>query len=591
VSERGTYLDVGDEAVFVAHHTPEVTDPLRTAVVLLPPLGWEETATHRAWREWAIDLARRGHHALRIDLPGTTDSAGELNDPGRWGSWLEAACVAASWLRSESGAWRLAVLGLGSGGYLAFEAVAARAADEAVLWATPSRGKVFLRELNAFGALEMQRVAESGGPPSPEPASGIEAGGYIIEEELASAIRAVDLEARPLPASARILLAGRDGAGRNARFEEVLRHRAVDVETTDGRGYAAMVVQPDLSAPPRELFAIVADWLERGAASTVGGDRQVRRPGASAASLGDAVEQPFVLERPSGNLRGVLVEPVGAEVQPLTLVFLNAGAIPRTGPNRLWVSWSRDWARRGIPSLRLDNEGIGDADGDGERYRDVARFHDPQLVSHVSAALDALVERGFPPRFVTIGLCSGGCWAFQTALAHNRVAAAVMLNTRVLYWHEHLEPARDLRRTRLLVRPITWKRLLRGDVPVRRWRGFAGWMALSAAARLRRGDGRVEERSVFGWQARQAATGFTSLREAGKRAHFVFCGGEPLDNELTEAGLFAQRDRWPNVTRREIPGREHTLKPVWMHRYAGQAFDEVVQSELERIADEIASPA
>jgi pimeloyl-ACP methyl ester carboxylesterase len=591
MSEVSAYLDVGGEAVFATHHAPEAAESARTAVVLLPPFGWEEMATHRARREWAIHLARRGHHVLRIDLPGTADSGGDLNVPGRWESWLDAAHTAAAWLRNESGSSRVAAIGVASGGYLAFEAVAAGAAEEAVLWATPSTGKRFLRELGAFGALEAQRVAESGGPPSPEPVAGIEAGGYVVQEGLASAIGAVDLEARRLPTSARILLVGRDGSGAHAQLEKSLREQGVDVETSDGRGYAAMVVQPDLSSPPRQIFDVVSEWLGRGGASSqverVAGD--VGNSSPSAAITG-VREHPIVFERPSGALRGVLVEPDGGEVQPLTLVFLNAGAIRRTGPNRLWVSWARGWARRGVPSLRLDIEGIGDADGDGERYRDVSRFHDAHLVSHVSAALDGLVERGLPPRFVTIGLCSGGHWAFQTALTHPHVAAAVMLNTRVLYWHEHLEPARDLRRTRLLVRPMTWKRLLRGDVPIRRWRGFLEWLVSGAAARLRIHEAPAKQ-SVFGWQAREVATGFSSLRDAGKQAHFIFCAGEPLDDELTEATVFAQPERWPNVTRRLIPGREHTLKPVWMHVFAGAAFDEVVESELARITSGVASRA
>jgi alpha-beta hydrolase superfamily lysophospholipase len=593
MSERPMYLTLGEEASFATHHIPGASDGLRTAVVLLPPFGWDEMATHRARREWAIDLERRGHHVLRLDLPGTADSAGTLNDTGRWETWIDAARSACRWLRAESSVARIAAVGVGTGGYLAFEAVARGDADEAVLWATPVTGKSFLRELKAHGALEAQRVADSGGPAAPEPSVGLEAGGYVVEQELAAAIGAVDLGARQLPAAARILLVGRDGTGLNMPFAGSLREQGIDVETADGRGYAAMVVQPDQSIPPRELFVIVADWLDRGdsslTAALTAATRSSELP-SSSASIDGVVERPFSLERPSGTLRGVIVEPEGAALRPLTLVFLNAGGIRRTGPSRLWAIWAREWARRGVPSLRLDNEGIGDADGDGERYREVGRFHDEHLVSHVSAALEELCELGLPPRFVTIGLCSGGCWAYQTALAHDRVAAAVMLNSRVLHWHEHLEPARDMRMTRLLIRPLTWKRLLRGDVPIRRWRRVAGWMASGAATRLQlRGD--FAERSVFAWQAQRAADGFSSLQDAGKRAHFIFCDGEPLDDELTEAGLFSQLENWPSVTRRQIPGRDHTLKPIWMHRFATRAFDEVIEGELDRIADEIALQA
>ncbi|HET7137521.1 MAG TPA: hypothetical protein VFI04_04145 [Gaiellaceae bacterium] len=578
MSERSFYLAGEGEAVFASHHAP-ASDATGRGVLLLPPFGWEETATHRARRDWALHLARRGHDALRIDLPGTGDSAGDLADPRRWESWGAAARRAASWLRREAGVTRVTAVGVGSGGYLAFGLLAEARAEEAVLWGTPVTGKRFLRELAAFGALEASRIAEAGGPPSPERTQGIEAGGFVLPPELEAAIAGIDLADASLPPSARLLLVGRDGAGSSQRLVEALRGRGVDVATDDGHGYAAMVVQPDRAVAPHGVFDAVAAWLDAAPAPSPSLSEPSRGLASPELLAGATRERPIEVALPSVRLRGVLAEPLNVERGLPTLLFLNAGAIRRTGPNRLWVSWARRWAARGVPSVRLDLEGIGDADGDDARYRDVARFHDEELVKQVHAAVSALVELGLPARFVAVGLCSGGYWAYQAALADERVAAAVMVNTRVLQWHEHLEQARDLRRTRLLVRPVTWKRLLRGDVPLRRWKGFAAWVAARTLGRLgaRRG---ASAPSILEWQARQAAAGFTSLRDAGRRAHFVFCDGEPLRDELTEAGLLTHPERWPNVSCRFIPGREHTLKPVWMQRFATTAFDDVVAAEV-----------
>jgi dienelactone hydrolase len=511
-----------------------------------------------------------------------------LAEPERWESWQAAAQRAARWLRDVARATRVAAVGLGSGGYLAFDAAASGAVDDVVLWATPPQGKRFLRELSAFARMEAHRIAESGGPPSPEQADGIEAGGHVLTPELADRIGAIDLEAASLPASARVLLLDRDGAGAAGSLEEALRGRGVDVESAEGRGYAAMVVPPDLSQPPREVFALVSAWLAGGAAA--GRPPRARAEAvdthAPAVELGGGVrERPIEIERPFGRLRGVLAEPSGGGgAAPLTLVFLNAGAIRRTGPNRLWVAAARRWAERGVPSLRLDSEGIGDADGDGGVYQEVGRFHDAHLLDHVTAAMDALAELGLPPRFVLIGLCAGGHWAFKTALRDERAAAAVMVNTRIVFWHDNLDPARDLRRTRLLVRPVTWKRILRGDVPVHRWKAFGEWAAAGLASRVRRTSA---EPSVFAWQAAAVAEAFTSLREAGRSAHFVFCDGEPLRDELTGAGLLAQPERWPNVSVTFIPGREHTLKPVWMHAHAERALDDVIRREIALVPDTV----
>ena len=196
-------------------------------------------------------------------------------------------------------------------------------------------------------------------------------------------------------------------------------------------------------------------------------------------------------------------------------------------------------AALGVTSLRLDVEGIGDSDGDGELFGDVGYFHGAQFFEQTRTALDRLEEAGLGDRFVLVGLCSGAYWAFHAALADDRVAAALMINPRVIYWDEHLEIARELRRTRLLVKPVIWKRVLRGDVSFERWAAMARWFAaapLRFVRRLRRA--RREPFSVAG----RIAAAFDRVRERDLHARFLFCDGEPLFDELTRDGLLAQQE-------------------------------------------------
>ena len=346
-----------------------------------------------------------------------------------------------------------------------------------------------------------------------------------------------------------------------------------------------MTAPPQDAKAPRRVFAVVDDWLERG-------EPVLRKPSttpvprdASEFASSGLRESPFVIDRPRGRLRGILSTPASAEYAPLTIVFLNAGAVRRIGPHRLWLEAARRWAGHGVASFRLDIEGIGDGDGDGDVYAEVARLHDGHLVDHVIATLDALVERGLPARFVLIGLCSGGYWGFRAALVDPRVAAVAMVNPRVLYWHDLLDAFRSARLAGALVQPVRWRRLIRGKISVRKIVDL-----VSSARRRRRHRKSRSESSPLEWQARRAAEGFTCLCARGQSAHFIFSDGEVLHDELSRAGLLARPDQWPNVSCISIPGRDHTLNPVWMHAPAHRALDEVISGELARTSTEPRRP-
>ncbi len=98
MTERFLYLESGATPFLAAFH-PALGRPRGTAILLLPPFGWEEIASHRARRRWAEDLAAYGYPALRIDLPGTGDSGGGPDEPGAWARWNAAVTAAAAWLR------------------------------------------------------------------------------------------------------------------------------------------------------------------------------------------------------------------------------------------------------------------------------------------------------------------------------------------------------------------------------------------------------------------------------------------------------------------------------------------------------------
>ena len=96
-----------------------------------------------------------------------------------------------------------------------------------------------------------------------------------------------------------------------------------------------------------------------------------------------------------------------------TAVFLNAGTIDHTGPARLWVDLSRQWAARGLRSLRCDLSGLGDSPSrPGQAVDEPFPPEAIEDVVHVAAS----VSQEEPADVVLVGLCSGGYHAIEGAL-------------------------------------------------------------------------------------------------------------------------------------------------------------------------------
>lgn len=591
---RSIYLGTEPGLTFATLHAPEPGLHARSAVLLCPPFGWEEYCSYRSRRAWAEHLAAEGHTVLRLDLPATGDSGGSPRDPGRVEAWVGALGAAAAWLRDVSDAERTTAIGVGLGGLLACRAAAEGAAiDDLVLWGVPARGASLLRELRAFARLNALRIdpddpagASDGAEPTPAkqpalPDGALEVGGFLLTEETLAALKALDLTASPLPdgAARRILLLERGGLGVDDGLRQHLERSGAAVSVVPGPGYDTMMAHPQEARPPLREFEQVSAWLprppagERPRAASRIDDREQAQLEVGGRAVG---ERPFAVEQPFGRLAGVLAEPVEGPATPLCAVLLNPGALRRIGPSRLWVEIARRWAARGVPTLRLDLEGIGDADGDETAYANTAELYVPKFVDQVLAALDELEQRGLPSRFVLGGLCSGAYWSFHAALRDPRVGAAFLLNPRVLYWDRSLVEAREARKIGAALHGSTWRRLLRRDVPLSRVGEILG-AAIRAPARARaaaaaRSAGREEFECALG-----------RLEEQGKQLLFAFGGNEPLREELEREGRLEQLGRDPGVTLELLSGRDHEFRPIAAQREVHAVLDRALERQLERL--------
>ena len=583
---RSFYLTLDPEPVFAVLHLPEGGPRSSTGVVLCPPFGWDELCTHRSLRAWAQALAAAGHAALRIDLPATGDSGGSPRDPHRLEAWTAAVAAASEWLRSTQECERIVAIGLGLGGMVALRALTAGAPiDDLVLWAVPARGSLLLREIRAFSQMVSNEPTDGGGgEPARSDDGALEVAGFVLSAETVAELEALDLTTRPLPYAVRrrVLLLGRDTLPPDRRLREYFDRVGAVLTTAEGPGYGRMVTHPQFAETPREVLAYTQSWL---AAEPAGCDGAAPRaswfvPSAGHAEIrvGEATirESPFDFEFRGKRLTGVLAQPgpAGASKATVCAVLLNAGALRRIGPSRMWVEAARRWAALGVPSLRFDAAGLGDADGDERIYQRTSEFYSHEIADQVVAAFDELEARGLPGRFLVGGLCSGAYWGFYAALADERVRGLILINLWSFLWNEDIAAARDARRARALLRSGAWREVAR----IAAGEGRIGRM-LRIKLRGVVDAVRGEEGPLAGL-SNTIDDALGQLRDRHVQTLLLLSLGEPLAAELVAERRIDRLAEWPNLRLERIPIEDHIFRPVWAQRHVHRALDDALTRTL-----------
>jgi alpha-beta hydrolase superfamily lysophospholipase len=609
-STESFYLwDGDDHAIFAILH--EASEPAHdVAILMCPPFGWEDMCSYRSRREWAGSLAASGFAVLRIDLPGSGDSSGSPRDPERLRAWTSGVAAAARWLSGATGARRIVAIGIGLGGAIAYNALAAGAPiDDLVLWGVSARGRSHLRELRAFSYMESPQAAPGTTTPTPtptptstveEPSDGsLAVAGYVLSRDTQRELQELDLAELDCPRlqSAHVLMLERDGRAVDPRLKSSIEESGAKLTVRAGDGYAAMMMaELPHAVSAYGVFQTVASWLRSDVLVTDGaqaGASPARdspiRAGSAVISMPDGTrvrETPITISHPLGDPVGILTEPVGQAVD-LCAVWLNAGPQRRIGPNRMWVEAARRWAALGVPSFRVDLAAIGDAEGDSRQLLDVRSYYTDAYLDQVRVVLGALEARGLEPRFLLGGLCAGAYWSLRMAQEDTRVSAAAVLNPGYLVYDGGLSNAVRQRRAwaaRLRMR-ATWARALHGQATPS---AHLSWMRTLLAARVRsllRFPSRLS-RSDRAARGNEVTRAFDRLREQDQRALILFAGEERLYGELIATERLTGLERWPKISVEHIAlaGDMHTLRPPSLQREAHRLVDELLQRELEQLA-------
>ena len=592
--ECATWLELEPDPVFAVLHTPAVWPGRRTSVLICPPFGWEEECSHRGLANSARALASAGFATARIDFPGTRNSVGGPS-ARRLGPWKAAVSGSATWLREISGAARLAVFGIGLGGLVACAAALDGApVDDLILWSVPAEGRSLMRELRMHARVISARHPNDSSASATAGQGSVEAIGYRLEDVALREFGEVRLAEHPLPRASRrrVLLLKRDGRGFDAELEEHFARSGAAVSRADGNGYAGLMEDPQFSRPPQQTISETIAWLECGEAETVSeGGEPASEAGESAAGPGRHARDAYVefahgdariretaikLEGPEGALFAIVAEPSSRDAEPLCAVLLSSGSLSHVGPNRTWVELARRWAAAGVSTVRVDFPGIGEAQGDGERYADNAAFYTHERIEAALDLLDRLEGRGLPPRFVLTGLCSGAYWALQAALRDDRVAGALMLNLWSFFFSEELAVERQPGEALSRLRGEGLGRLLRRDVSAEK---LEKAIRSIAPRRILRGARHEVERS----QTAQITSALDQLRDQGTEALLLFGSDEPLHVQLEREGFLDRLDRWPNLRVEPIPSRDHMFRALRLQRYVHERLDDALARVQSRV--------
>jgi pimeloyl-ACP methyl ester carboxylesterase len=185
------YFGSSERPLFGVHHPPKGQQARSEGIVLCYPMGQEYMRAHRAFRQLANLLVRRGHHVFRFDYFGTGDSAG-ASDEGSLAQWCADVGHAISELQDNASLRSVSLVGLRLGAALAaLAAQGRRDVEKLVLWDPVVRGADYATELAAAAQ------------PQLDPASGtLGVLGFPLTAPLREELAALDL-ARLAPTGAR----------------------------------------------------------------------------------------------------------------------------------------------------------------------------------------------------------------------------------------------------------------------------------------------------------------------------------------------------------------------------------------------------
>lgn len=551
-----------------------------SALVIVPPFGWEDICSYRSLKLLAASLAAEGIAVLRYDLPGTGDSSGSALDSNLYSAWVRSVADAVAELKTLSGLKSVSVMGIRLGAILALEATATEThVENLILWSASASGHALLRELRAFRNMEVLEHDKAETVP-PQPVPGLEVAGFLLSPDTERSLQAFDVANFPPLKGQRVLSLSRDTFAQDRRLAQWLQDGGANVTLSSGFGYQAMMAEPHEPSPfEAGTRQIIVDFLKSSP------DAQLPELAATGEKIcdhqsprleGDIVETALSHPYPGGSLFSITTLPAQGNVSPWGILFLNAGGVRHIGPNRMWVEASRRWAAWGIPAVRLDLLRVGESESD--EPVSIPSLHSEELAEQFNLIINEMRAKLKCEQFIAVGLCSGAYVAFQTLIRNPLIHSAILLNPRHFFWDPSVDPRRVAKRLGTgLVDVSDWLRLARGEIRPAR---------VQQAARLTLQ--RLVSRCSWG-RGQTLATAHT-LKEAWRlvrryqtRVTLVFADGEPLLEEIEEQKQLPPEDD-PLIRCIRVGKVGHTFRGIWSQQMLHELIDREINATLAKSA-------
>jgi alpha-beta hydrolase superfamily lysophospholipase len=562
------------------HATSDAKARANVGVVLCNPFGFEAICTHRSFRHFAEAFARAGFPALRFDYDGTGDSAGSDRDPDRVRAWVDSVHAAVDVLRSRTGVARVCLFGLRLGATLAATAAIDRDDCAGLIAIVPVVApEQYVRELQtlqAWGRLEK----------APDGATGIaegdvEAAGFVITAATSAALAPLDLARMTRPPAPRVLLIERADRAATEKWAGRLTALGVEVDARRIAGFTEMNFDPHKALVPEAMIAASVEWLTATATATAAATAAATATATANATVEDGVVETPVFVDAQRTLFGIVAQPPNAPRGGRAILLLNAGAQPRIGPNRMWVTLARHWAARGVTVMRLDLSGLGDsAPRAGEAENAV---YSPAGTADIADAAAYLRREHGASTIDVVGLCGTAYHGLKAAAAGVAIDRVVAINPQVFFWDPSApvgvgtvatnKAASEVARYRqALLKAESWKKLFTGGVKL----GTASRIFKKRFVDFSVSQGRRVARRLHVPLENDLSTELSAVAKHRIHVRFVFTDGEAGEQLLTELGgsTVGRLQKRGAIAIDRVRGADHTFTAVWTHRVLTDRLDE-----------------